>query len=1164
MTLRKQTLAIVVLITVALVVFLYAASHWIILGSYGRLEKRLVRQNVERVLDAIAYDLSVLDNHAADWAEWDDTYDFVASPNEHYIRENQTSGTYGILKANMMLFFNVSGEFVFGKAYDLLNKAEIPIPRSVKDIIVTDRRLIQLEAAGGSVRGILLLPEGPLLVVARRILNSQHQGPVNGTLIIGRYLNSEEITNISRRIHIHVEVQRYDDPGLSEDFKEASEALAKARKITVFPTLSGTVAGFALLNDVFGNPAIVLKADMPRDVYNLGRSDVAYFLFFMLLAGLVFSGAIMAVLETRILSRLIGLGKDLSRIAAGGSTSERVSVEGHDELSGLATEINRMLDAVQESERALRSNEERLGLVLEGSNEGFWDWNLVSGEIQRSGRWAEIIGYAPDETGSTLDWWSDRLHPEDKPSVMQILDDHLEGRTPHYEAEYRMESRSGQWKWILDRGKVVKRDAYGRPVRMSGTQSDISERKLAEENFVRGAIEAASFQRVLLDLSKIELADFDNTLEILLRRDAEALRVERASFWTVDQDFKNIHCRKLFLLKDNKFHDTDMVFQAERFPRYIAALTEYRALVADSAQTDERTMEFKENFLQPLGITSMIDVPVWWHGRVVGIVCHEHVGPQLSWTSREQEFAQSIAEMVSLSMEASERHRAEVALKVSEEKYRLVIENANEAIVVTQDGFLKFVNPKATEITGYSAEELALRPLIELVHPDDRETVATRFEKRLEGEPVPPSYSFRLIHKSLETRWVEMTALRIFWEGRNAALSFFSDITAKRKMEDEFLRLEKIRSLGVMAGGIAHDFNNILTAVLGNISLAKIYSTPGEKAFQRLSEAEKACLQAQGLTQQLLAFSKGGAPVKKPGNIVNIIRDSCLLAVSGSRAVLDISVPEDLWAAEVDPGQISQVLSNILINADQAMPQGGVIKISAENVEDSEDDVLLVRGVKYVKIAVQDSGIGIPSSHLPRLFDPYFSTKHRGSGLGLATAYSIIKNHDGAIWVESELGKGTTFCIYLPALGGQAIAQEDSEARVVRGNGRVLLMDDEEAIRELGGEALKLLGYEVQVAREGREAAELYEEAMKCGAPFDAVIMDLTVPGGMGGAETVRILQKLDPQVKAIVSSGYSTDPIMANYEKFGFCDVVPKPYSAMELSQALSRTILKPKSRDS
>jgi signal transduction histidine kinase/CheY-like chemotaxis protein len=374
----------------------------------------------------------------------------------------------------------------------------------------------------------------------------------------------------------------------------------------------------------------------------------------------------------------------------------------------------------------------------------------------------------------------------------------------------------------------------------------------------------------------------------------------------------------------------------------------------------------------------------------------------------------------------------------------------------------------------------------------------------------------------------------------------FRDITDRQKMEQELLRAQKLESLNVLAGGIAHDFTNILTAIVNYTTLAKMYSTQ-DTVKEKLTKIENASFQAKELMQYLLTFSKKGEPSKKTVSAAEMIRDAATFALRGSNVKCQFHISEGLWPVDVDEGQISQVINNIIINADHSMPEGGIIQIRAENVG-VEESVLPLKKGNYVKISVEDEGIGIPEKHLHDIFDPYFTTKQKGSGLGLSASYSIIKNHDGHITVESELGAGTTVDIYLPA----SEYEIEKEKAVLTGEGRVLLMDDEELIREAAGEVLQHLGYTVVTAGDGDKAVEIYTEALAKGEPFDVVILDLTIPGGMGGKKTLSRLKEIDPHVKAVICTGYADDPVAVGFKDYGFCGAVTKPYTVEQLSTVL------------
>lgn len=383
------------------------------------------------------------------------------------------------------------------------------------------------------------------------------------------------------------------------------------------------------------------------------------------------------------------------------------------------------------------------------------------------------------------------------------------------------------------------------------------------------------------------------------------------------------------------------------------------------------------------------------------------------------------------------------------------------------------------------------------------------------------------------------------------AVHIVSNITERKRMEEELLKAHKLESVGILAGGIAHDFNNILTSISGNISMAKILIKPGHKIFDLLSAAEKASVRAQGLTRQLLTFAKGGAPIKETASIQKLIEESSIFVLQGSKSVCEFKIAEDLWPVEADVGQISQVISNIIINANQAMPDGGIIRITAENLTPDKIYEIPVKPGRYICISIKDQGGGIAEKNISKIFDPYFTTKQAGSGLGLATAYSIIKKHNGHISVDSIPGTGTTFDIYLPASDKEVPAKE--EAVLLTGRGKILMMDDDELLKEIAEDMLDMLGYESEFAKNGTETIEMYEKAVKSEKPYDAVFLDLTIPGGMGGKEVIEILQKMDPEVKAIVLSGYSDGEIMSNFLEYGFKGMMAKPFDVYALGKVLN-----------
>jgi PAS domain S-box-containing protein len=540
----------------------------------------------------------------------------------------------------------------------------------------------------------------------------------------------------------------------------------------------------------------------------------------------------------------------------------------------------------------------------------------------------------------------------------------------------------------------------------------------------------------------------------------------------------------------------------------------------------------------------------------------------------------------------TERKRAEEQLKLFSE----VIEEAMDGIqIVDLDGKVVYSNKAVEEIYGFSPRELEGRNVNDMnadqefadkviipqlkmsgrwngellvVHKDGRifpVWISASMVKNELGKPIAMVGIIRDIterkqaegilkrHHEQLTRLVEERTQEL----TQANEKLRKEIEDRERMEEELVKAQKLESLGILAGGIAHDFNNLLASILGNVSLAMLDLEHSDNTYRQLEAAERASLRAQDLTRQLLTFSKGGAPVKRTTSITELIKESAGFALRGSRVRHNFFFGEGLWLLDVDEGQISQVIHNLVINADHAMPEGGSITIRCENSVIRKSTSLPLRPGDYVKVSVQDHGVGIAREHLSKIFDPYFTTKQKGSGLGLATSYSIIRKHGGHIIAESELGVGTTFTFYLPASRSGKTVKSAGETKLFTGTGKILLMDDEEDVRKTTGDVLKRLGYRVQFAEDGEQAIEMYEQARTSGQPFDAVIMDLTVPGGMGGMEALSKLIAIDPKVKAIVSSGYSNDPIMADYQKYGFRGVVTKPYRIKDLGETLHNVLL-------
>jgi len=523
-----------------------------------------------------------------------------------------------------------------------------------------------------------------------------------------------------------------------------------------------------------------------------------------------------------------------------------------------------------------------------------------------------------------------------------------------------------------------------------------------------------------------------------------------------------------------------------------------------------------------------------------------------------QAVTQEAAVSAQLRQEISERQNIENALRESEELYRSLVENIGLGVVlINRDYDIVMANSAQTRTVGRNLPELVGKKCFQMFRRENQicphcpggRAMAEMQVCETDIEVVRPGSDRKRVMR-----------LRAFpvqdKEGRAAGfIEVTEDITERRNIEEELRRSKHLEMIGTLAGGIAHDFNNLLAGIIGNVTLAKLYLGQPEKSREKLEICEKAVERARDLSQQLLTFAKGGAPVKEIMPVADLLREVVAFSLSGTSVSCVYDLPADLWMAELDRGQIGQVFQNLVANAVQAMAGEGELTISGRNLELAESTLALAAG-RYVKISIRDRGVGIAPEILERIFEPFFTTKQKGSGLGLAICYSIVAKHLGRIEAESVLGQGATFHLWLPASISPAAYADEGEAPPLGGKGRILVMDDEAVVREAAAELLTCLGYKVETAEDGLEAVDHYRKAAAAGQKFDAVILDLTVPGGMGGLEAMQRLTEYGVEVRAIVSSGYTNDSVLADYRQHGFRGLISKPYNINELSKVVAEVV--------
>lgn len=522
----------------------------------------------------------------------------------------------------------------------------------------------------------------------------------------------------------------------------------------------------------------------------------------------------------------------------------------------------------------------------------------------------------------------------------------------------------------------------------------------------------------------------------------------------------------------------------------------------------------------------------------------------------------------SLENEVTERQAIQKALETERERLAVTLRSIGDGVITTDiEGRIILLNRISEQLTGWTQEEAAGHPIEEVFNIIDELTRTPR------ENPVPKVLKHgQIVALANHTTLIDRNGMERSIADSGAPIRdrksriigvvlVFRDVTETKRLNEELNKAQKLESVGVLAGGIAHDFNNILTAIMGNLNLAQHLMNPEDKVYTLLEAADKASRRAKSLTQQLLTFAKGGNPVKKTANLGQIIRETADFVLHGSSVQCHYDIPDDLWLVDLDPGQMSQVIQNLIINARQAMNAGGRIKIKSENISTPAAEMFPVLNPegKYIKTTINDDGPGIPAGIIEQIFDPYFTTKEKGSGLGLAISHSIISKHGGFIKADSNKS-GTVFTIYLPVTTGETSHNLPSitHSPIKPAAGElIMIMDDEKMIRDIAKMMLETNGFEVITAKDGVEAIKIYQQHQKARKTVSAIIMDLTIPGGMGGKEAVTRILALDPQARIIASSGYSNDPVMTDFHSYGFCAAITKPYLINDLlltiTQALS-----------
>ncbi|MGB7567046.1 MAG: PAS domain S-box protein [Chitinivibrionales bacterium] len=816
-------------------------------------------------------------------------------------------------------------------------------------------------------------------------------------------------------------------------------------------------------------------------------------------------------------------------------SSEKISL-----LERLALSIAKGLSEKQ-AKRNLQESEKRYRDLVDNAGQAILI--VQDGVIKFANPVAvDFTGYSNKELSSTS--YLDFIHPDDRKLVLERHRSRLKGDDVPSTYSFRLLRKDRTVIWVEI--SVVGIEWEGRPATLNFL-NDISERIRMDDFMVKNSKRMRSLVAILQH-------HFKNTRDLLDFSLNEAIQLTESTigyiyYYNEESEEFTLNTWSKDVMKECSIKEPDTVYRLDKIGIWGEAVRQRQPIVVNDFGADNPLKKGYPQGHAPL--YKFMTVPVIINGKIMAVAGVANKGGDYD----ENDVLQMTL-LLDGAWKVKERIDAELALRESEIKYRELIENSHEGISISKDGHVGYANRALLKIFGYDTlEDYAKISMVDHTAAESRDLVLERMEKKKRGEPVPLTFEMKGLRKDGAIIDLELSSFDITINNEKFTQNTVRDVTEKQKLAESMQRTDKLESLGVLAGGIAHDFNNLLGGIFGYIDMAREESPSGGLAAKYLDKAVLVFNRAKDLTQQLLTFSRGGSPVLKTGLVGPLVKECATFALSGSKISCKFHIADGLWACDFDENQLGQVVDNIVINAQQAMPLGGTITVSMDNVVLPDGDGP-ANGGNFIRISITDTGVGIPRELLKRIFDPFFTTKQKGNGLGLATCYSIIEKHKGRIEVESEPGVGSTFHILLPASQketGQGPATAQS-SQTHKGTGKILVMDDEDFMREIIGKMLREMGYMVFEAGCGEEAVRLCAYAMKKNEPFSAAVLDLTIPGGMGGRETVVELLRECPGMPVFASSGFSEDPVMSRPRDYGFTDSIRKPYRKNELAEVLNR----------
>ncbi len=1139
MSLRQKTIIIIGLTFLGLMALLYTISRLIVLDGFSELEKKSTAQNVIRATNVIYDELAGLDSTAHDWASWDDTYTFVDDANQAYIEDNLTDSSLIALRVNLMVFINPSGQIVFGKAVDLLKQQEAPLPQNLLAQLSPDNILLHHPDIHNNISGIILLPEAPLLVVSRAILTNEDQGPSRGTLIIGRYLDGTEIQRLGELAHLSLHLDRLDNPHLPAHVQLAQAAISAETPVFIQPLNAQTIAGYSLLKNIEEEPVLMVRVELPREIYQQGQASTAYLMWSLVMVGLVFGATTLLLLEKQVLSRLIGLSERVSQIGASGDLTERIPITERDELSDLTQAINTMLGSLEQSEHALREQTRRNELILQTSLDGFMVLDLKGRLREVNSAFCHILGRSQEDLlGHAL--CNLEVQNCSIATTQERVETVMKAGADRFETRYHCQD--GQ---EVNVEVSLNLAEFGQDQFLFGFVRDITDRKRAETensqrqrelvllNQIIATAAASSEARVILETACRELALFFNlplTAAFLCNEQHQTAEVVVGH----QAEGRLVAACKTIPMGDSSLLQSRLASGAPLF-------------VADAGRDPELTMLC--DWITQQHIVSLLILPLIIEGEVAG--CLNLAATEVRhFQADEISLAGRVADQVAMTL-------ARVRLAQTQQRLSAAIEQSVESVVITDTkGTILYVNPAFELISGYSrTEALGQTPRL-LKSGQQPESFYQELWQTLAAGRV---WRGRMINKKKDGTLYTVDKIIIpVRDEQGQVVSYVAvgdDVTDKLNLENQLRQAQKMEGIGRLAGGIAHDFNNLLTVINGYSEiLLQRHANFSDAVRQEIEQIKQAGQRAATLTAQLLAFSRKQVLQPQILDLNHLVAnmDKMLSRLIGEDIDLRTVLAPSLGRVKADPGQIEQVLVNLAVNARDAMPGGGKLTIETANVNFDSDYVrhhVEVTAGEYVMIAVSDTGVGMSADIKAHLFEPFFTTKARGkgTGLGLATCFGIVKQNGGHIWVYSEPGQGTTFKIYLPHLSVEVkpVAEETRLKNLPRGTEIILLVEDAPTVRALVARILQQQGYTVLEAANGLNALQLVQTQPEL--QFQLLLTDVIMPD-MGGQALVDRLTVERPDLKVLFMSGYTDTSLTHQDVRLQTLAFLQKPFTAAKL----------------